>query len=262
MGSTKVALTADSIADSNRFVDFKLNAARGKMNNVFIKKLVGYNASVALAADEDIIGIGGTLEEFGGTAATVDVVSGHADDDVGGAGMEKVTVYGLNSSYGLASEEISLNGVGTVTSTATFQFVYKIQGTQYGANGTNTGIITLNITGGNDVISIAAVENRSFSAAFMIPANYEGFLYRYKTRFDYVDGTAIGTVNIVEKLFGEAAYSLLEPIAILETEEKSDSFDLPETLAEKTIIKMIAGTETNVSPFHGKLELLLMPKVS
>ncbi len=263
MASEQKSLSFNSIADDNRFVPFELNAARGKMDNVFVFKLFGKNADIDLAAAEDIIGIGGTLEEFS-VAATADVVSGHADDDdPSGDGMRTVTLYGLDANYELQELAVALNGVAAVTTTGTtWTFIYRAVGTTFGTNGTNTGIITVSVTGGNDVISIAADGlNRSFSAAFMIPADYDGFIYRYSTRLAYIAGATNATIDINVKPFG-GVYNTIEPIAIADGEQKNDSYALPEKIDEKSIVKLTGTTPTDDSDFEGKLEIIILPKVS
>ena len=237
------------------------NAARGAIDNVYTINKFGRNADVDIGT-EDIIGIGGTLELFS-AAATIDIVSGSANDDLGGSGAEKVLVYGLDASYELQELEMTLNGVGAVTSTGyTWVFVYRAEVTQSnnGANDAyNAGVITISITSGNNVMNIAVGDNQTLHCAYMIPADHVGLLRRHKFAVETHASTIVVTSEVWVKPFG-LPWLLKYRINMSKLERDDMIYEIPKFLPEKSIIKLVATTDVNDTLVNGFFDVLVIPK--
>jgi len=238
------------------------NAARGAIDNVHTINKFGRNVDVDLAADEDVIGIGGTLELFS-AAATIDIVSGSGNDDLTGSGAEKVMVYGLDANYEIQQLEMIMNGTGAVTSTGTtWTFVYRAEVTQ-SANGANTatnaGIITISITGGNDVMNIAIGDNQTQHCAYMIPANHVGLMKRHKFAIEAHASAIVVNAEVWVKPFG-LPWLLKYRINITRSERDDMVYEIPKVLPEKSIIKLRIGTDTNDVLVNGFFDILVIPK--
>lgn len=100
---------------------------------------------------------------------TGSVSSNNAADSAAGAGMRTARITWMDSTgVTVGTEDVAFNGTTPVNLvTATKCFIDKIEGLTWGANGTNTGIISL-FTGaagaGTVVGTIAATDNRTFWA--------------------------------------------------------------------------------------------------
>lgn len=172
-------------------------------------------------------------------------------------------LYGLDANYALQEHEFSLNGVTPVTTTGyTWTFIYRAKVTQSnnGANDTyNAGIITFSITSGNDVMIIAAGDNQTLHAAYMIPAGYVGLMKRHKFS---VENNAAATVAILEmwcKEFG-MPWTLKYRMDVADNEQDDMVYEIPKFIPEKAICKLRADTDVDNTVVNGFFDLLLLPK--
>lgn len=108
-------------------------------------------------------------------AETMDVVSTSPNDDLGGTGLERITLFGLDGSYNEVEETVTLDGTTPVTTTQTFLRVYRMRGIQSnnGSNDTfNAGVITASATtAGTDQAIIEVGTSNTLQGQFTVPAN-------------------------------------------------------------------------------------------
>ena len=248
--------------------DFFLRAARGKLkdrdgNVVVPVNKFGKNADLDLAAEEDIISIGGTLDltQLDGAVTTVTITSAHANDVLGGAGAEKVRLYGLDANYELQDAEFSLNAVPVVTTGYNWRFIYRAKVTQSnnGANdAVNVGLITFSKSAGNNIMQIDVGTNQTLHCAYMIPANHVGYLYNFYFNYENAPATDNGTVKIWVKEFG-FPYNLKEEHIILDGTDLQRPYKLPSQLPAKSIIKLSASVGQNNTVWTAGFDILVMP---
>lgn len=152
------------------------NIVRGEVDGFLIMDAYGHNEAV-----------GGTLETvyqgsnrytFLTAAEQLDVVSGSADDDVGGTGATEVTLYGLDANYAPISEAVALNGVAAVTTSASFLRINRAEVTAAGTGRTNAGLIQIQ-TAATTIEYIGAGEGNSHTAIYTIPAGYTGYIVEW-----------------------------------------------------------------------------------
>jgi len=124
-------------------------------------------------------------------ATTVRIKAGGNADDDGtssplGAGAWSVTVQGLNAAGAEVSETLATAGASASAPTTTeFIRVYRAWVETVGAyTGTNTAAVTIESTGGTDLILIAAGEGQSQYCAYTIPAQKTGFLASVTVQVD------------------------------------------------------------------------------
>lgn len=114
------------------------------------------------------------------TAARIhDIVSTSAADDGDpvGTGAHTVQIYGLDSSWNLQNESITLNGVGNVPTANTYIRIFRIEVTAAGSGLTNAGYITA--TAQTDTTVTAQVnpgQGQSQMAIYTVPNGYTVFL--------------------------------------------------------------------------------------
>lgn len=103
-------------------------------------------------------------------SAKIDVVSDAAADDLGDTGAEKLMLEGIDANNAEISEEVELNGVGVVTTDATFKALNRAYITQAGSGLTNAGIITASITSGAVVAAMKEEFMEMSIGTFTVPA--------------------------------------------------------------------------------------------
>lgn len=103
-------------------------------------------------------------------AATKMDVTGGAQDLVGGTGVEKIKIEGLNGSYAVVTEEVTMTGAVIVTTTNTFLRINRAWASQVGANGVASANIDIKGTGGATVYGrIPSGLTQSRSARYTVP---------------------------------------------------------------------------------------------
>ena len=140
----------------------------------------GYNLDVdASSAGEDIIASGGNawFPSAATDAADIDIFSSHTDDNgvTPGDGALTMDIFGLDSSYLLQSEPVTLNGTTDVHPTLDYIRIYrmKIKTVGGGATGTNVGNITVDDGAGNIFAYIPAGDGQTQQTAYTVPADYD-----------------------------------------------------------------------------------------
>ena len=119
------------------------------------------NQSVG-ASYEMLTSNGGTTYPFFELAqgVSLEIASNSANDTVGGSGVGKATVYGLDLSWDVQSVEVALNGITYVPIPSTWARVYRVRAGDSGTyddsilNGTNDGDLTVRIVGTGTVVEV------------------------------------------------------------------------------------------------------------
>lgn len=123
---------------------------------------------------EDVWGVGGQ-QVFPSVAAAATIVSTSTADSSAGTGAQAIRIFGLDAAYGIQTEDINLSGTSTVTTSASFLRVTRIQTIRAGSTGFNEGEVTLSI-GGNPQVQMLAMDNFSHNGNYTVPAKYWLFI--------------------------------------------------------------------------------------
>ncbi len=103
-------------------------------------------------------------------AAPARVVSSSAlDADPGGTGVRSVRLFGVDANNDYITEDINLNGVTPVLSSASFLFVHFACGINRGSTLTNQGDVDIDIDRTNVICRISAQKGQSQSSHFIVP---------------------------------------------------------------------------------------------
>lgn len=172
-------LSPSSITRVGTYEPWELQVVR---NQIAFHKSVfkfGFNPDVN-GTEETVWDVGGIYAyPSSAVVMTVTTDAGTAADDNG----VKVIVEGLDSDCNEVSEEVTLAGAGTATTTQTFFRVFRSY-----VSGSQAPTGNLNITnGGTTYARITLNENQTLMALWTVPAGYTGFL-------DHVN-IATGTTN-------------------------------------------------------------------
>jgi len=183
-----------SISQVGTFEPFELQVARSQIfehKNVF---KFGFNPDVN-GTEETIWDVGGIYAYPGSAVAmTVTTDAGTPANDNG----VQVLVSGLDADYNEVSEEVTLAGSGTATTTQTFLRVNRAY-----VSGSQAPTGNLNITnGGTTYARITLGENQTLMALWTVPAGYTAFLDHVNIATGTTNANQYVTAQIVQRQLG------------------------------------------------------------
>lgn len=224
--------------------DFALEVAKGNVSKHSVELKFGRNPDVDTAASEDIWTAGGNLVEP--TAARIhSVVSSSANDASAGTGLRTLTIVGLDSSYNIQSETITMNGVTPVNTVNSYTFINRAYGKTFGGGGTNAGTITGTALVDATVQFVVGVGyGQTHKAIYMVPASTKGYITRMYGSFQQT--TASSTLDIImyTKDFGSGGYIGRRNMHLTNSGSgfAEINFNPYLQIAAKTIVKLRAET--------------------
>lgn len=238
--------------------DFLLEVAKGNVVGHSLVHKFGRNPDIDTASGfEAIWNEGGDYSGFNATSAeTVEIFSSDANDTSAGTGARTIEVFGLNSSYVLQQETVTLNGVTAVDTTNTYIRLHRGIIRSAGSVGSNVGDVTIRqkTTPANVFASVPIGYAQTMVAAYTIPAGKTGFLYNWDVT---LDGKTTATVNarLCIRVFGEV-FAVKEERVVTGNPRP---YVLPKSsLPEKSDITLRADTTSNNTGVSGTFDLLLV----
>ena len=184
--------------------DFYTEVMKGNIPGHSMVHKFGRRASVANGAWNGLLTANATYVLLS-SAATLRLAAGDVNDDAGGTGAQSVHIYGLSATGTLQDEIIVTNGTTiSASSASTYTRCFRVHVEDCGAyGGYNAGAVTVETTGGTDIIEIVAGEGQTQYGGYTIPLGYTGYLTfvnftvdsgkvancRIRTRENYLDAT-------------------------------------------------------------------------
>lgn len=238
--------------------DFALQISRGLVSNMITINKFGRNPDIDIGS-EDIWGVGGTF--VAPTAATtVALVSASAADASAGTGARTILVEGLNGSYAITSETVTLNGVTPVNTVNSYFFIHRITVATAGTGNTNAGNITSSWTGGGTPVgpTVLAGKGQSQFCQYQIPASYTGYLSDYGGSYN-----GASTSNVLLELYVKPFGGVFNLKGTVNLSGSASSFArreyaVPLKFTEKSIIKLVGVSDANNSDVVGSFDLILV----
>lgn len=154
---------------------FELQVSRGQIAGHSVIQIFGYNSDLD-TTEESIWPDGGTVPHPT-VASVLDIVSTSTDDDgsPAGTGARTVFIEGLNTTYEVVSETVTLNGTTNVQTVNSYMYVNQFYVATVGSGGANAGEITAKV--GATLYDIIAIGyNNRTTAHYCVPAGYTGYL--------------------------------------------------------------------------------------
>ena len=193
----------------------------------------GYNGLIQ-NVEETIWDVGG-LYAYPSSAVTMTATSssGATDEDV------QVTIQGLDASYNELSETVTLDALGTATTTGSFLRVYRA----FVASGTaSAGNITI-ANGGTTYAYVSTLHQQTLMAIWTVPAGYTGYLFQVDTTAFTVQNNKVATIRMITR----------ELNGVFRTQQKFDLFEgsyhqditCPQPIPEKTDIEFRAIADSS-----------------
>lgn len=232
-------LSPSSITRVGTYEPWELQVARNQI--AFHKPLFKFGVNIDVNGSLETIWDAGGLYVYPSSALAMTVTSAAAvpanDNGV------KVVVEGLDGDYNEVSQEVTLAGAGTATTTQTFLRVFRAY-----VSGSQAPTGNLNITnGGTTYARITLGDNQTLMALWTVPAGYTAYLSQINI--------ATGTANINQYLTGLVTarpFNNVFRTVIKQSfkEEATIIIPVPIPLTEKTDIEVRAlssGTNNIVS---------------
>jgi hypothetical protein len=194
MGKIAQEITLKSLSDflqnQSNSLEFNLKLGQGLVKGFRPLKFTGRNSDID-DVTEDLWELGGTYVYPAAGGIQMSIQSSNANDTDGGTGARSVEIHYLDNLYIERDEEIVMNGVGAVLTTATN--ILRINGMHVisvGSNGYAVGNVAVtNVAQTVTYMRISAQSNTHRQAIFTIPLNKSLLIFGWGTG----SGTAAGT---------------------------------------------------------------------
>lgn len=234
-------------------VPFYTQVAQGVVPGYSSFSLFGYNPDLD-QVEESVWPDGGTVPHPT-SASQLTVASTDINDDGSPVGTGARTVYieGLNGSYEVVSETITLNGTTGVTTSNSYLYVNQFYVATVGSGGANAGDITAKV-GATLYDIIATGYNKRTTAHYCVPAGYSAYI----TEGTFTAGQASGSTGVTGFLKSHGPDGIVRVAAVTALNNGSVQYDFsnPLTIPEKTCFGATAvGSANNnlVSAFFNVL---------
>lgn len=215
----------------------------------------GKNADIDIGT-EDVWAGGGTWVAPT-TARVHNIVSSDANDTAAGTGARTVTIYGLDANYVLASETVTMNGVGAVATSGSYTIIHRMLVATAGSGGTNAGTITATAqTDATVTITIVIGKGQSQLGVYQVPASKTAYILNY---YGSIYGGTSLDLELFIKPFG-GVFNLKHTLGLTVGGNSSQdySFIVPMQVTEKSIIKLTGTATANNTVVSGGFDLILI----
>jgi hypothetical protein len=229
--------TTGSTTPSSAEIDFYLAVAKGDFIGYSNISKFGYNPTVG-SGNYESIWEGSNAYPWMSTDDQLEVISSDTDDTSAGTGARTVELQGLDSSWNVLTETVTMNGTSAVTTTGSFLRIFRARVVTAGSSGRNEGTITIrdqDTSTTRALITNGATDGngQTLMAVYTIPAGKTGYIininvssqkdqeqtYRLMARDNTVANAAW---NVKEFLTGRGGFSDWRKYAINKATEKTD----------------------------------------
>jgi hypothetical protein len=232
--------TISSITRQGAFEPFGLQVARGQIQGHSNVLVFGYNPDVD-TSEESVWPDGGTVPHP--TVASVLKISSTSTDDDGnpvGTGALTVFIGGLDGSYNVVSETVTLNGQTAVNTTNSYLYVNTFYVATAGTGGANAGVIyagTGTVTAGVPAVIYDIINtgyNNRTTGHYCVPAGYTG----YMVEGQFSSGQASGSTSVTGflKQHGPDGILRVGAVATVNNGTADYVFDPPYVIPEKNCV--------------------------
>ena len=229
--------TTGSTTPGSADIDFYLAVAKGDFTGYSNVSKFGYNPTVG-STNYESIWEGSNAYPWMSAADQLEVLSSSANDTSAGTGARTVELQGLDSSWNVLTETVTMNGTSAVTTTGSFLRIFRARVVTGGTSLRNEGTITIrdqDTSTTRALITNGATNGmgQTLMAVYTIPAGKTGYIininvssskdqeqdYRLMSRDNTVANAAW---NVKEFLTGRGGFSDWRKYAINKVTEKTD----------------------------------------
>ena len=187
----------------------------------------GYNAEIQNV--EETIWEAGGLYTYPTSAVAMTVTSSSGATDNG----VQVTVQGLDANYDELSEEVTLAGSGTATTSGSFLRVFRAF-----ISGSTVPAGNITIANGGTTYAYVNSDHQTLMALWTVPAGYTAYIFQYDATAFTEQNNKVATIRIVTREFN----GVFRTLHIFDTFQSSFHQDIyaPLPIPEKTDIEFRA----------------------
>ena len=184
--------------------DFGLDVQRGFVPGIsFIN---GFGRNAATTTGDAIWAVSSAFNEIQ-TAGVIAIVSTSTDDDGDpvGIGARTLTLTGLNGSYDIVTETITMNGTTPVNTANSYVAVHRCFVATAGSSATQVGTITgtqASATPATEVLRLVIGYNQTQSAQYMVPRNHTAYMSSIDVAMQTVTANLTMDIGMFKKDFG------------------------------------------------------------
>jgi hypothetical protein len=128
-----------------------------------------FGKNSAVGATYEPVWLNSGAYTFPTSAVALSVSSDSANDDDGGTGVRTIEISGLDANYKPIKENVTMNGVATVTTSQSFLRVNFVKALTVGSGGSSAGDISVK-SGATIIAEIKTSQNNSIQAVYTVPA--------------------------------------------------------------------------------------------
>jgi hypothetical protein len=178
-----MATIFSSVSRQGAYEPFELQVSRGQIQGHTPFCQFGFNSAVGTSYET--VWIEGGTYAFPAAASVMKVSSSSATDDKDSTGAHTVLIEGLDASYNLISEVVTLEGQTAQNTTNSYLRVNKMTVLTAGSGGTSVGVIyagTGDVTAGVPAVVVNRTgvnSNESESAFYTVPDGYSAYITRW-----------------------------------------------------------------------------------
>ena len=172
--------TTGSTTPLSAEIDFYLAVAKGDFTGYSNVSKFGYNPTVG-SGNYESIWEGSNAYPWMSTDDQLEVLSSDTDDTSAGTGARTVELQGLDSSWNVLTETVTMNGTSAVTTTGSFLRIFRARVVTAGSSGRNEGTITIrdqDTSTTRALITNGATDGngQTLMAVYTIPAGKTGYI--------------------------------------------------------------------------------------
>lgn len=245
-----MATVISSITRQGTFEPFGLQVSRGQIQGHSTVIVFGYNPDVDTS--EETVWPDGGVVPHPTVASALKISSSSTDDTSAGTGARTVYIEGLDGSYAVVGETVTLNGQTAVNTTNSYLYVNSFYVVTVGSGGANAG----NINAGTGVVTagvpavlydiIATGYNNRTTGHYCVPAGYTGYMTNGLFSAGQVSGTTAVTGFL--KQHGPDGIVRVGAVTTVNNSAAVFPFDPAFAIAEKTCVGATAiGSAANNS---------------
>lgn len=239
--------------------DYFTEISRGKVPGHSWVNKFGRNEDVDTGAEEDIWDGGGSWSNPT-TARTHAIVSASSTDASSSPGARTVWIQGLNSSWAIATERVTLNGATAVNTSGIYNRIFRMAIKSAGASAKNVGAITATAATDSTVTAkISAGANQTLMAIYTVASGNTGYLNSYYASMNRL--TTSGAANIFLKVRDSGEVYQTKHIMGLIGAGKSQfqhRFDPPLKISGKADIKISSDVSANNTDISSGFDMVMI----
>ena len=219
----------------------------------------GHNPDIDSGTVEDVWDGGGIWAQP--TVARIhNLASTDVNDTLLGTGARQVTVFGLDGSYVLQSENVDLDGTSDAPTANSYIMIYRLRVIAAGSGGANAGTITATaVTDATVTAQISVGKNQTLMTIFQVPAATTFLLYSYTGILLKEPASGAASFSLLIKPFGQVWQT--RHMGAVRADGSSyvpHNFHPPIAYPEKTLIKIgDVDVSANNTAFFASFQYIL-----